>query len=74
MLQTNLHGFILHRFRATKDSVSIIPEAIHSKYVRPFNEGTLDKSSTLQHRESGYIFGMGGSRIELRIKRPLNGR
>ncbi len=30
-----LGEFMLHCFHATKDSVSIIPEAIHTKYVCP---------------------------------------
>lgn len=34
----------------------------------PSDEGTLDKSSTLHHQESAYIFGMGGSRNVLCIK------
>lgn len=37
----------------------------------PSNEGTSDKSSTLQQRESAYMFGMGGSRNVFRIKASI---
>lgn len=75
-----LGGFILHRFHAAVDGVSIIPGVTHSKFVHLSNAGTLDKSSTLMLWESAYIFGIGGSRnvfcffLKKQKKHPLNSR
>lgn len=74
-----LGGFILHRFHAAVDGVSIIPGVTHPKFVHLSNAGTLDKSSTLMLWESAYIFGIGGSRnvfffFKKTKKNPLNSR
>lgn len=66
--------FILHRFHASKDSVSIIPELIHTKYACPLMKALWIKA---EHHSTGKVptcLVWVAPEMCFAQKRPLNNR